>query len=147
MKPTFSGLPAIGYTLTTSFVATLSGNAAFRLDSSARESTVTSSVSYTAKKQLSFPLESNIWTKLDHYNLVGDIHFMKYPQDTYGLGSQTKASNGYGIDFTYWRFYTTLLKTVAPDFYVGLGYDLDYFFNVEEINPPAGGTDFAYPSE
>lgn len=148
MKPTFSGLPAIGYTLTTSFVATLSGNAAFRLDSSARESTVTSSVSYTAKKQLSFPLESNIWTKHDHYNLVGDIHFMKYPQDTYGLGSNSPIENDDQMDYNYIRFYEIVLRKITEAFFVGAGYIVDWHYNISENGLGPQVTDYeAYGPE
>jgi len=40
-------------------------------------------------------------------------------------------------------FYQIVLKTVAPDFYLGLGYDLDYFWKVREVNlPPGKVTDF-----
>lgn len=142
MKPTFSGLPAIGYTLTTSFVATLSGNVAFRLDSNARISTITSSVAYTAKKQLSFPLESNIWTRHDNYNLVGDIHFMKYPQDTYGLGSNSSIDNDDKMDYNYIRFYEIVLRKITSEFFAGAGYIVDWHYNITEQGIPGVVTDY-----
>jgi hypothetical protein len=137
-------LPSAEYTLQTALAIDLVGNLAFYTSNEQKEniSSIYLNGTITEKNQLLVPLQGNIWSKGNKYNLINDWRYEIYPQDTYGLGSQTKASNGYGIDFTYWRFYTTLLKTIAPDFYVGLGYDLDYFFNVEEINPPAGGTDF-----
>lgn len=59
------------------------------------------------------------------------------------MGGHTSADSGYLIDYNYVRFYTTLLKTIAPDFYLGFGYNLDYYWNVREINPPTGRqTDF-----
>ena len=141
-KLTLSGLPAIGYTLTTSFVGTISGNAAFRLDSTARISTITSSVSYTEKKQLSFPLESNIWTKHNNYNLVGDIHFMKYPQDTYGLGSNSSIDNDDKMDYNYVRFYEIVLRKITPVFFAGAGYIIDWHYNITEVGIPGEQTDY-----
>ena len=80
-KPTFSGLPAVGYTLTTKFAVTVTGNAAFRTSDDAKISTIVASAAYTQNKQFTVPLETSIWTKDDKYNFVGDIHFMKYPQN------------------------------------------------------------------
>lgn len=142
MKPTYSGLPAIGYTLTTDLVVTLSGNAAFRLDTNARISTIASSIAYTEKKQISFPLESNIWTKNNNYNLVGDIHFMIYPQDTYGLGSNSSINNDDKMDYNYIRFYEIVLKKITPEFFAGAGYIIDYHYNVSEDGIPGEVTDY-----
>jgi hypothetical protein len=83
-----SALPAVGYTLTTRAAITFTGNAAFRMDSTSRISTITSSAAYTENKQFSVPLETNIWTKGNKFNFVGDIHFMKYPQASFRPGLQ-----------------------------------------------------------
>ena len=58
-----------------------------------RISTITASANYTENKQFSVPLETNIWTKGNKYNFVGDIHFMKYPQASFGLGSNSWIGN------------------------------------------------------
>ncbi|HLZ89909.1 MAG TPA: hypothetical protein VKQ52_21800, partial [Puia sp.] len=98
---------------------------------------------FTQKNQILIPLQGNIWSKGNRYNFINDWRYELYPQDTYGLGGLTKESDGYGIDFSYLRFYQTLLKTIAPDFYLGVGYNVDYFYKVREVDPPAGRvTDF-----
>lgn len=141
-KPTFSGLPAVGYTLTTKTAITLTGNAAFRTNADAKISTVTSSVAYTQNKQFTFPLETNIWTKEDKYNFVGDIHFMKYPQSTFGLGSNSWIGNEDPMDYSYIRFYEIVLRKITANFFAGGGYILDWRYNITEDNPKSTPTDY-----
>lgn len=140
-----SPMASAEYTLQTSFALDVIGNLAWFTSSAPSQniSNIYLNGTITTKQQLLVPLQSNIWSKDNKYNLLTDWRYEVYPQNTYGLGSLTKDSNGYGIDFDYFRFYTTFLKTVAPDFYLGLGYNVDYFYNVREVNPPPGVvTDF-----
>jgi hypothetical protein len=135
-------LPSAEYTLQTSFAIDIVGNLAFYTSSDPNQniSNIYLNTTITTKSQLLIPLQANIWSMKNKYNLITDWRYEKYPQDTYGLGGLTKDTDAYGIYFEYLRFYTTLLKTVAPDFYLGLGYNVDYFYNVREVNPPPGVT-------
>src|ERR1700744_2474836 len=126
IKPEISGLPAIGYTLTTRLAATLTGNMAFRTDSAAHMSAITSSLGYTQNRQFSFPVESNVWTKNGHFDFIGDFRFMKYPQVTYGLGSNSSINNGDKMDWNYIRFYETVLRKITNGFFLGGGYAVDW---------------------
>jgi len=93
--------------------------------------------------QIIFPIQADIWTKGNRYNIVTDWRYLKYPSFTYGLGGNTSTDSGYSIDYSYLRLHQAILKTVSRDLYLGIGYDLDYFWNVEEIDPPPGkATDF-----
>ncbi len=83
-QPVISVIPAVGYTLQSRLAIILSGNVAFRVDPSSRISTITASTAYTQNRQFTLPIESNIWTKDNKYNLVGDFRFYKYPQSTFG---------------------------------------------------------------
>jgi hypothetical protein len=138
-----SVLPSAQYTLQTGFEVLIVGNGAFYTsnDSDANISNIEMSVEYSEKHQLFVPLEGNIWTKGNRYNILTDWKYEQFPQDTYGLGGNTTKEDGYLIDYSNVRFYQTLLKTVAHDLYLGLGYDLDYYWNIKEINPPSP-TDF-----
>lgn len=138
-KPTISGLPAIGYTLTTRFAVTLTGNIAFRLDSNANLSTITSSVAYSQNRQFTFPLESNIWSRNGKYDYIGDIHFMKYPQETFGLGSGSSIDNADKMDYNYIRFYEIVLRQVTANFFLGMGYIIDWHYNISDQNPLPNG--------
>lgn len=138
-------LPSAEYTLQTAFAVNLTANAAFYTGERTQDniSNVYLNLTYTQKKQLQVPLEANIWTKDNRYNIITDWRYAKYPQDTYGLGGKTIADSGYLIDFSYARFYQTVLKTIRTDMYIGLGYNLDYYWNVREVDPPPGRvTDF-----
>ena len=85
------------------------------------------------------PLQGNVWTKGNKYNIVTDWRFEIFPQNTYGLGTLTTTADADAINFNYFRFYSTFYKTVVKDFYLGLGYNVDYFYNVREVNPPTNG--------
>jgi hypothetical protein len=141
-KLSISALPAVGYTLTTRTAVTFTGNGAFRIDSTARISTITSSAAYTQNKQFSVPLETNIWTKGNKYNFVGDIHFMKYPQASFGLGSNSWIGNVDSMQYNYIRFYEIVYRKITPDFFAGAGYIIDYRNDITNENSRAAPSDY-----
>jgi hypothetical protein len=134
-KPSFSVLPAAGYTLVSRLVVTVTGNVAFRMDSSANISTVTSYISYTQNRQFLLPIETDIWTKGNKYNLIGDYRFYKYPQSTFGLGSSSNIANEDPMDYFYLRFYETVLGHICGNFYAGAGYIIDYHAGITHQGP------------
>jgi outer membrane protein assembly factor BamA len=140
-KFNFSVFPAIGYTLQTRLAAIVAGNVAFysdhnnnnpHSDSNAKLSTITSSLAFTQNSQIVLPLQSDIWTRGDKYNLVGDWRISKYPQDTYGLGGNNSLDSEDLINYSYLRVYQTLLRRFANNFYAGVGYNLDYHWRISE---------------
>jgi hypothetical protein len=138
-------VPVVGYTMQTGFAGVFSSNFAFYTSehSQANISSILTSITYSQYKQILFPIQANIWTKGNKYNINADWRYLKYPSFTYGLGGNTSADTGYSIDYSYLRFHQYVLKNIGKDFYLGLGYDLDYFWNIKEIDPPAGkATDF-----
>ncbi|HVS91054.1 MAG TPA: hypothetical protein VHE59_03415 [Mucilaginibacter sp.] len=143
-KPTFSYIPAIGYTLETEFVVSLTGNVAFRTDSQARVSTITSNIGYSQNKQFTFPIESEIWTKNNAFDLVGDYRFYKYPQSTFGLGSNSNIRNEDPMDYIYARFHEVALKNIVGNLFIGAGYIIDYHGNISHKGPINGApSDYA----
>ncbi|HEY4286817.1 MAG TPA: hypothetical protein VGN00_06925 [Puia sp.] len=137
-----SALPVAGYTLQTGFAGVLSSNFAFYTSehSQANLSTILTSITYSQYKQIIFPVQADIWTTGNRYNIITDWRYLKYPSLTYGLGGNTNSDSGYNIDYGYLRLHQAILKTIARDLYLGLGYDLDYFWNIKEIDPPTGKT-------
>ena len=99
---------------------------------------VTASISYTENNQIIFPIASNIWTKNNKYNFLGDWRITKYPQDTYGLGNNTSLDSADLIKYDYIRFNEVALRKIIPNFYLGIGYDLDYHWNIREDGNPGG---------
>ena len=139
-----SALPAAGYTLQTGFAGVVSSNFAFYTSehSQANLSNVLTSITYSQYKQIIFPVQANIWTKGNKYDIVTDWRYLKYPSLTYGLGGNTSSDSGYNINYGYIRLHQAILRSVTKDLYIGLGYDFDYYWNISEIDPPPGKTDF-----
>lgn len=140
-----SALPVVGYTLQTGFAGVLSSNFAFYTSehSQANLSSILTSITYSQYEQVIFPIQADIWTKGNKYNIITDWRFLKYPSLTYGLGGHTATDSGYNIDYSYLRFHQAVLKTISKDLYLGIGYDLDYIWDIDEVNPPSGkATDF-----
>lgn len=138
-----SVVPAVGYSLTTGFAALAGMNAAFYTGSnhdSTSLSTASTNLTFTSKGQVLFPIQTSIWSPGNKYNLVTDWRLFKYPQETFGLGGRSNLINGYIINYSYLRLYTTLLRKVIGNFYAGLGYDLDYYYNIKELLPAATRT-------
>jgi hypothetical protein len=135
-----SALPAFGYTLITGFAGTIAANGAFYTSSeeTANVSSILTEPAYTQYKQILLPVQANIWTPGNKYNIQTDWSYKKFPQYTYGLGGHHPLSYGYQIDYSHLRFYQTIFKTIAPDFFVGTGYYLDHFWNVSEVTLPPG---------
>lgn len=138
--PVISVLPAIGYTLQTKLAAVLSGNIAFFTSNkpTSKLSVVTANVTYTQNKQFMIPVQLNVWLNGDAWNLVGDWRYMKYPQSTYGLGSNSKLSMEDPMDYHYIRIYQYALKKITDNFSAGLGYTLDYHSDISEAGFDSG---------
>lgn len=132
-KVFFAFWPGVGYKMVTSVCIVVSANASFYLGKPA--DTYLSSIStYSAyslfNHQIIIPVISNIWTKGNKYNLLGDLRYYRYPTFTYGLGGHSSLDNAEKIDYSYIRVYQEVLRKIKSDFYSGIGYNLDYHFNI-----------------
>jgi hypothetical protein len=141
-KPRISLVPAAGYSLQTDFAVIVAANAAFYTNPEANISSVVTSVTYTARNQVILPVQSNIYTKGNKYNIVFDWRYLYYPSYTYGLGGYTSLNDGYLIDYSTIHLHQAVLRELRPDMYAGVGYNLDYFWDIHEQNPPGTSTDF-----
>ncbi|WP_461464748.1 hypothetical protein [Mucilaginibacter sp.] len=137
-KPVLSVVPALGYTLQSKLALTLAGNIAFRTNKDSKISTITINTAYTQTKQIIIPIQSNIWTKNNDYDFVGDIRYLKYPQSTYGLGSSSNINDEDPMDYDFFRFSEIALKRLWTNFYAGIGYIADVHWNVTHKGPLDG---------
>lgn len=139
-KVHISAIPAAGYTMLTGLAGIIAANGAFNIGGPAtsKVSTILTSITYSQYKQIILPLQSNIWTRNNKYNISTDWRYLNYPSYTYGLGGRSKLSNVDSIDYSYVRFYQTVSRYIAPDLYAGIGFDYDYLWNIVETDPPAG---------
>ena len=139
-----SAAPSVGYSTATGFVVLAAGNSGFYLGEGKNQaiSTVVTYLAYTTEHQIIFPIQSSIYTKDNKYNFIGDWRYLKYPQDTYGLGGETSLSNGYTVNYDYIRLHQFALREVRTHLYMGLGVQFDKHWNITEVNPPFPVTDF-----
>ena len=142
-KLRISGVPAAGYTLQTGFAGLLAGNATFNTSPDANTSTILTSFTYTVHNQIILPLQTSLWTKENKYNIVVDWRYLYFPSYTYGLGGYTSLSDGYLITYSTIHLHQAVLRKVVENMYVGVGYNLDYFWDIKELTPPGNKvTDF-----
>ncbi|TDE13875.1 BamA/TamA family outer membrane protein [Dyadobacter psychrotolerans] len=133
-KVLYSFVPAIGYTLSTGFVGLFSANAAFYLSDSATTniSSVSTSFNYSQYHQITVPVQANIWTRDNGYNIIIDWRYFKYPQDTYGLGAHSLEENADKLNYSHIRLHQSVLKKISGSFYLGFGYMLDKRWKIKQ---------------
>lgn len=141
-KPIVTVFPIAGYSLQTGLAVAISSGIEFTTDTTVTQkiSNVLTNVTYTQYHQILFPLAINIWTKQNKYNIVLDYRFLKYPSTTYGLGANTTESDAYTINFNYIKLHQSILKRLSNNLYGGIGFYYDHFWNITEVDPPAGVT-------
>jgi hypothetical protein len=140
----FSGAPSLSFSEVTGLGIVLAGEAAFYTTGrgTTNLSTMQTAIYFTANRQVVLPLQTSIWTKGNKYNFVGDWRFMLFPEDTYGLGGLTTLADGYKVDYKYVRVYQYALRQWRKDFFAGLGYMMDYHYNIEQLDSPGRVTDY-----
>jgi hypothetical protein len=131
-KANFSVVPYSGYTLSSGFTANITGNVGFFTSKAHDEnySVIAADIGYDSKNQRTFFSRSEIWTSGNKYKLVSDLRFERYPTDTYGLGTFTTFAADDKVNFNYLRVYETVLRKIVNDYYAGIGYNLDYHYNI-----------------
>lgn len=114
-----------------------------------RMSTANSKVVVTSEKQLITYVKSSIYTKNDNYFLDGDWRFYLYSLPTYGLGTNAPdtvfdpnlawlgvehaGGNGsYPMKYDYAIFHQLVNKRIKKNYYAGLGYHLDAYWNIKD---------------
>ncbi len=98
---------------------------------------------YTQFKQIIALSISNVFLGHDKWELIGDYRFYNFPTYTYGLGSETTLLNEDRISYNQVRFYQLAMREVARNVSVGIGYHLDYHYDISDFNAQSGiVTDF-----
>ncbi len=100
-----------------------------------RSTTYISSVSFTPyfnlKGRYGLPIRSNIWLNNNNWLIEGDTRVLVYPQYTWGLGGGQPQGDRILVDYNYVRFYQAVLKKITSYFFAGIGYNLDYYIDIE----------------
>ncbi|HEY0176128.1 MAG TPA: hypothetical protein VGC08_07110, partial [Pedobacter sp.] len=87
------------------------------------------------KSRFGLPLRSSVWLPDNTWNIQGDVRLLVYPQYTWGLGSRNNYDESTLVDYNYIRFYQSALKRIEPYLFAGVGYNLDYHFNIRSDDP------------
>lgn len=103
-----------------------------------RSTTYLSSVSFTPyfnlKGRFGLPIRSNIWLNNNDWLIQGDTRLLVYPQYTWGLGGGQPQGDRLLVEYNYVRFYQAILKKITPSFFAGIGYNLDYYIDIENTD-------------
>ncbi len=106
-------------------------------------SSVTFAPYFNLKGRFGLPIHSSIWLPDNTWNIQGDTRFLVYPQYTWGIGGGQPEADKILVNYDYIRFYQSALKRITPYFYAGIGYDLDYYININTGNSPVNLSDFS----
>jgi hypothetical protein len=144
LGPFYSIVAFPGYAIATGVAAVATANISFHLkkNPSGELCFINSQFQYTQGNQVIVQSLPNFYTPNEKWQFPGDIRFQHFPTTTYGLGSNTLPSAADDIDFYHFRFYRTVLRRVHHYTWLGLGYNLDYRWNVEDDNADRGFLQF-----
>lgn len=153
-------VPVIGSNPATGFILGVGGQYAFKMPHSTLYSALSGSLQFTTKKQFIFLLKNNIYTKHNRIFFSGDWRYLIYSQSTYGLG--TTAPEGGVLDYQYSvggletsddsltqpmkfnfaRLHQSASFKIIENLYLGVGYNLDYYFSIvdEKLKLTPGDT-------
>lgn len=84
--------------------------------------------------QYGFDIQSYVWYPQNKWNFIGEYFIHDYPQNTWGLGGNSPEENETLIEYAHLRIHQKSMKSVWPYFSVGLGYALDYHYNIKVNN-------------
>jgi hypothetical protein len=141
-KLQLSAGPILEYTLATGFTGGLAASGVFLTsqEQNTRVSSILFAIKYTQKKQFLLPIQSSIWLPGNNYYLTGDWRYLNFPQDTYGFGGYTTLADGYTVTYKYIRAYETFYKRLNGNLYLGIGYQLDYHWDIAQLGVQPGRT-------
>ncbi len=122
------------YSLATSYQVAFAGDISYYTDTldNRKISDIFLYSVYTANKQWIEEIITNIWTKNNKVNMVGDWRYYKFPTYTYGLGDESSLAKSTKIDYSYLRLYEVAMYSVCKNVNIGLGYNLDSYWNITE---------------
>ena len=98
-------------------------------------STITFAPYFNFAGRYGIPIHSSLWVMDNGFNLQGDTRFLVYPTPTWGLGGGQSQGDNIIVNYDYIRFYHDLLKRITPYLYAGIGYDADYYIDIETSGP------------
>jgi len=132
----FAFLPGVGYTQQSGFTGIITANVSFYTGprKTTNISVFNTDVEYSPVYYQTFlPFVFNIWLKNNKLNILGDMRFLKFPHSEFGVGGEEKSQAIKDrVNYNYLKSYFNVFKPIGNDFYIGLGYNLDYHWNITD---------------
>ena len=135
--PFISLMPAAGYTMLSGLTGTFVISTSFYTDSNKTKlSSILLNSNYSQYSQYWFILNTNFYFEKYKLHFTGDMRYYKFPTKTYGLDINNKRSDALAIDYSYLRIYQLVYREIRKNLYLGLGYNLDYHWNIKSDSLP-----------
>lgn len=80
-------------------------------------------------------LSPYVWLSRNEWNGTGEFRLLYNGMKDYGLGTDVPPTDFTVIEHSHFRAYFTGHTRVLNNFYLGVGYNLDYFWGVTEVDP------------
>lgn len=128
-----TALPVLFYLPETGLGYGALGIATFRFKEESKESRTSSAqlaISYTTKNQLLLFAPYELYWDNEKWRIVGELGFYKYFYNFYGIGIDSNLEDFDTYDVTFPRFRFSALREVLPNISIGVGYELDVFYNL-----------------
>ncbi|MCX6245527.1 MAG: BamA/TamA family outer membrane protein [Bacteroidetes bacterium] len=146
-------VPLIAYDPATTLQLGLGGSFSLQLGKPATThiSQGVASAIYTLKKQFFIQYKSNIYFRGNNWLLQSDWRYYIFVLPTYPLGTDNSAgfedvqgfnavltdpmvppTGGYEMDYSWIKFHNILSHVIIKNVYLGMGYHLDYHFNIRD---------------
>jgi hypothetical protein len=129
--PFISVMPVVGYALQSGITGALTSSTSFYTSKDREKfSNFTLNAFYSQYHQYWINANSNIFLEKQKLHLFGDWRYYKFPTNTFGIGNNTKLSDVLPIDYSYFRFYQIIYRELLHNIFAGIGYNLDYHWNI-----------------
>lgn len=129
-------VPVIGYSPETSTYVGAVTLFSFNntLDSLTRSSNASVEFNYTWNKQLIFESDWNYFFPGEEWFTRGLIHYSKYPDLYYGIGSNTPKSGEVNFQSNRFIFDVDLFKNIKNKLFLGAGINYKSYYNIDNLN-------------
>lgn len=135
--PYFSIIPVVGYSIESGVTGAIVTNTSFYSDKSKKRfSNILLNTYYSEYKQYWTTATSSIFLEKQKLHLVGDIRYFNFPTHTFGIGPNTLQSDRLKIKYSYLRLYQSVFHELKKNLFAGIGYNLDYHWNIGIENKP-----------
>lgn len=133
-------LPTVGYNPAIQFYAGVALSAGARLgpESTTQISSAYVSATYSTTGALNITARPSIYLAGNRFVLEGDWRYLEMGQTTYGLGPPVLDQPGYDMDFKQVRFQQMVSVEATERLFIGVGYRLDYHFDIHDIAADTG---------